>query len=87
MLAADLVQHRVDVIYAPTGAATVAAKAAPPRLFQLSSLPALTQSQVELRNHCKMWAIPTIAEEDAKRPHRERETLVGEHTTITCAHI
>src|SRR5215468_8698495 len=22
------------------------------------------------------------AEEDAKRPHRERETLVGEHTTI-----
>src|SRR5262249_29325645 len=34
------------------------------------------------RNHCKMAAIPTFAEEDAKRPHRERETLVGEHTTI-----
>ena len=34
------------------------------------------------REHCKMCAIPTIAEEDAKRPHRERETLVGEHTTI-----
>jgi transposase len=34
------------------------------------------------RNHCKMCAIPTFAEEDAKRPHRERETLVGEHTTI-----
>src|SRR5262247_4897964 len=34
------------------------------------------------RNHCKMCAIPTIAEEDAKRPYRERETLVGEHTTI-----
>src|SRR5262249_5846629 len=34
------------------------------------------------RNHCKMCAIPTAAEEDAKRPHRERETLVGEHTTI-----
>src|SRR5215510_8030224 len=33
------------------------------------------------RNHCKMCAIPTIAEEDAKRPHRERETLVGEQTT------
>ena len=32
--------------------------------------------------HCKMCAIPTFAEEDAKRPHRERETLVGEHTTI-----
>jgi len=34
------------------------------------------------RNHCKMCAIPTFADEDAKRPHRERETLVGEHTTI-----
>jgi len=34
------------------------------------------------RNHCKMCAIPTSAEEDAKRPHRERETLVGEQTTI-----
>src|SRR5262245_17787070 len=33
-------------------------------------------------NHCKMCAIPTIAEEDAKRPHRERETLVGQQTTI-----
>jgi len=29
-----------------------------------------------------MCANPTFAEEDAKRPHRERETLVGEHTTI-----
>ena len=34
------------------------------------------------RDHCKMCAIPTLAEEDAKRPHRERETLVGEQTTI-----
>jgi len=34
------------------------------------------------RDHCKMCAIPTFAEEDARRPHRERETLVGEHTTI-----
>jgi transposase len=34
------------------------------------------------RVHCKMCAIPTFAEEDAKRPHRERETLVGEQTTI-----
>jgi transposase len=34
------------------------------------------------RDHCKMAAIPTFAEEDAKRPHRERETLVGEQTTI-----
>jgi transposase len=34
------------------------------------------------RDHCKMCAIPTFADEDAKRPHRERETLVGEQTTI-----
>jgi transposase len=34
------------------------------------------------RDHCKMAAIPTSAEEDARRPNRERETLVGEHTTI-----
>ena len=30
------------------------------------------------RGHCGMVAIPTIEEEDAKRPHRERENLVGE---------
>src|SRR5690348_17209279 len=34
------------------------------------------------REHCKMAAIPTLREEDAKRPHREREMLVGEQTTI-----
>ena len=34
------------------------------------------------RNHCKMATIPTFAQEDDKRPHRERETLVGEHTSI-----
>jgi transposase len=34
------------------------------------------------RDHCKMAAIPTSVEEDARRPHRERETLVGEQTTI-----
>jgi transposase len=34
------------------------------------------------RDHCKMCAIPTFAEEDAKRPYRERETLVWELTTI-----
>ena len=34
------------------------------------------------RGHGKMCAIPTFAEEDARRPHRERETLVGEQTTI-----
>jgi len=34
------------------------------------------------RDHCKMCAIPTFAEEDARRPSRERDTLVGEHTTV-----
>jgi transposase len=34
------------------------------------------------REHCKMCAIPTSAEEDAKRPHRERENLVHEQTSI-----
>jgi transposase len=32
------------------------------------------------RKHCSMAAIPTIAEEDARRPNRERETLVREQT-------
>jgi transposase len=30
------------------------------------------------RDHCSMVAIPTLEEEDAKRPNRERESLVGE---------
>src|SRR5229473_2868415 len=34
------------------------------------------------RGHCTMARIPTIAEEDAKRPNRERECLVGERTRI-----
>lgn len=34
------------------------------------------------RDHCKMVAIPTLAEEDAKRPSREREALAGESTRI-----
>ena len=33
-------------------------------------------------DHCHMAAIPTLAEEDAKRPNRERERLVGERTRI-----
>ena len=32
------------------------------------------------RGHCSMVYIPTIEEEDAKRPSRERESLVGERT-------
>jgi transposase len=33
-------------------------------------------------DHCRMVAIPTLEEEDAKRPNRERENLVGERTRI-----
>src|SRR3954452_9643833 len=33
-------------------------------------------------DHCHMAAIPTLAEEDARRPTRERECLVGERTRI-----
>src|SRR5262249_38012450 len=34
------------------------------------------------RDHCKMVAIPTIKDEDVKRPNRERENLVGEQNRI-----
>jgi transposase len=34
------------------------------------------------RDHCKMVAIPTIKDEDAKRPNRERDSLVGERSRI-----
>ena len=34
------------------------------------------------KRHCSMAAIPTIAEEDARRPNRERENLVAERTRI-----
>lgn len=34
------------------------------------------------RGHCTMAAIPSLEEEDAKRPSREREALVGERTRI-----
>jgi transposase len=33
-------------------------------------------------DHCTMAAVPTLAQEDARRPSRERETLVGERTRI-----
>src|SRR6516162_622140 len=33
-------------------------------------------------DHCNMAAIPTLTEEDAKLPGRERESLVGERTRI-----
>jgi transposase len=34
------------------------------------------------RGHCSMARVPTMAEEDAKPPNRERECLVGERTRI-----
>jgi transposase len=34
------------------------------------------------RDHCKMVAIPSITEEDSKRPNRERDSLVCEHSRI-----
>jgi len=33
-------------------------------------------------NHCTMAAIPTLLEEDAKRPNREHQTLVKERTRL-----
>jgi transposase len=34
------------------------------------------------RDHRKIVAIPTIEDEDAKRPNRERESLIGEQSRI-----
>jgi transposase len=34
------------------------------------------------RDHCKVVAIPTLKAEDAKRPNRERENLVGEQSRL-----
>jgi transposase len=34
------------------------------------------------KRHCSMAAIPTVADEDARRPNREREKLIGEQTRI-----
>src|SRR4051795_4804248 len=34
------------------------------------------------RGHCSMARVPTISEEDPKRPNRERDCLVGERTRI-----
>jgi transposase len=33
-------------------------------------------------DHCTMAAVPTLEEEDARRPNREHESLVGERTRI-----
>jgi transposase len=33
-------------------------------------------------DHCSMAAVPTLEDEDARRPNRERESLVGERTRI-----
>nr|WP_223217954.1 MULTISPECIES: IS110 family transposase [Mesorhizobium] len=34
------------------------------------------------KRHCSMAAIPTLEDEDARRPNRERGTLVGEQTRL-----
>jgi transposase len=34
------------------------------------------------RGHCGMAAVPTLEEEDARRPNRERESLVAERTRV-----
>ena len=34
------------------------------------------------RDHCKMVAIPTLKDEDAKRPNREHDSLIGERSRI-----
>src|SRR6476659_9523606 len=34
------------------------------------------------RDHCKMVAIPTMKDEDAKRPNREHDSLIGERSRI-----
>jgi transposase len=34
------------------------------------------------KDHCRMSAVATVAEEDARRPSRERERLVGEQTRL-----
>ena len=34
------------------------------------------------RGHCTMVAVPTLEAEDARRPNREHETLIGERTRI-----
>ena len=34
------------------------------------------------REHCKMVTIPTLYEEDSKRPHRERDCLVAEQSRL-----
>src|SRR3712207_9184698 len=34
------------------------------------------------RSHCSMATVRTLEEEDAKRPHRERESLVAERTRV-----
>lgn len=34
------------------------------------------------RGHCSMAAVPTVQEEDSRRPNREREKLVGDRTRI-----
>jgi Phosphotransferase enzyme family len=59
----------------------------PPRAYYLylniRGAAGTTQSDSNRNDdHCKTAAIPTLREEDAKRPSRERESLVGEQSRL-----
>src|SRR6201981_2509090 len=68
-------------------ASSIAGSRGPPRA-QTHRLPSALYRRSFLgwlrgeRDHCKMVAIPTIKDEDAKRPNREHESLVGEQRRI-----
>src|SRR4051794_2900192 len=52
------------------------------RCKQTDSPPPPEPSTKSGQLHCSMVAVPSLEEEDAKRPSRERESLVGERTRI-----
>jgi transposase len=46
------------------------------------SIPSCSSGRFSVGCVASMTAIPTLAEEDAERPNRERESLVGERSRI-----
>lgn len=61
------------------------ARAPPPKTGRLDTEQLVRAFLGWLRSekpHCSMAAIPTHEEEDAQRPNRERESLVGEQTRL-----
>ena len=71
-IARAFVDAGADIIHVSTGQTTTDAKPVYGRLWQ-------TPYSDRIRNEAR---VPTIAEEDAKRPNRERDCLVGERTRI-----